>query len=109
MKKTLPAVAAFVLIILFTQCAERELAAHSKDKRARKKTLIKSAYTKDQLAQGKSICMNKCTDCHDLHEPAEFTVKEWNYIFPGMCRKAKLTVIDSGLVKAWVMTNAKTM
>ena len=108
MKKILLAISAFATILLLSECASKKLTAHSKTEvPADEVAAMKTKYTADQIAQGKIICNKKCGECHDFHAPAEYSVREWDDILPGMSHKAKLSSDDAGLVRAWVIINAK--
>lgn len=44
------------------------------------------------LASGRKLYVNKCSGCHFLHTPGEFTKAEWSEkIFPKMANEAKLS------------------
>jgi len=108
MKKTILLAGAFATILFLSECAEKKLASSTKKETpAEEVTAMKTKYTADQIAQGKVIYNQKCGECHDLHAPAEFTVHEWDDILPGMSHKAKLSSDDAGIVRSWVITNAK--
>ena len=108
MRKIIAITSAFAAILLLSECAEKKLATHNKSETpAQEVADMKSKYTADQIAQGKTIYTNHCGECHDLHAPGEFTVKDWDDILPEMSHKAKLSTDEVGIVRGWVVTNAK--
>ena len=106
MKKTVLLSILFLSAMLLTQCAKKNVPA-SGVSAADEVAEMKSKYTHAQVLEGKVIFEGNCQKCHELKEPAEFTVKKWDKILPGMSHKAKLTTDQAGLVRAWVITNAK--
>lgn len=107
MKKTFVVTGCFALMLILSECAEKKIASHNNETPAQEVAEMKSKYTAEQIAQGKIIYNNKCGECHDLHTPGEYTVHEWDDILPEMSHKAKLSSNDAGIVRSWVITNAK--
>ena len=71
-------------------------------------TDIKITYTEAQLQEGKTIMEQSCKECHELHRPADYSLSTWKSILPKMCRKAKLDMDEAGLVKAYIVANARS-
>lgn len=65
--------------------------------------------TLDSLNKGYSIFYDKCTDCHDIKEPKEFTAYEWNAIMHKMGRKAKLDSNQYYLVLHYILTKREAI
>ena len=65
--------------------------------------------TLDNLNQGYSIYNDKCTDCHDIKMPQDFTVEAWNAIMPKMGRKAKLDTIQYKEVFHYILTKREAI
>jgi hypothetical protein len=65
--------------------------------------------TLDNLNQGYSIFDDKCTDCHGLKKPQDFTTDEWNSIMPKMGRKAKLDSTQYALVFHYILTKREAI
>jgi cytochrome c5 len=106
MKKTLILIALCLPALLLTQCAPKTVGKSSVtvvDEVAE----MNKKYTDAQRADGKAVYTGYCEKCHQLYQPSEFTVKEWDRILPKMCKKAELNPQDAGLVRAWVIANAK--
>lgn len=106
MKKLLLLVTVCFSAFLLTQCTQKAAPSASAtpvDEAAE----LRKKYTPAQVAQGKNVFENRCSSCHELRQPAELTVKLWDKILPKMCRKAELTLEEAGIVRAYVITNAK--
>jgi hypothetical protein len=65
--------------------------------------------TLDNLNQGYSIFDDKCTDCHGVKKPQDFTADEWNSIMPKMGRKAKLDSTQYALVFHYILTKREAI
>lgn len=107
MKKTFVLMGMCLSTIIFTQCAKKatstKTAATSLDEVAE----LTKKYSSSQIAEGKAVFVGSCQKCHQLYQPADFTIKKWNKILPEMSHKAELNADQAGLVRAWVITNAK--
>jgi len=59
------------------------------------------------LEEGRTLYTQYCATCHYLHMPKEFTIAEWNTIYPVMADK--LSVADSTRQKImyYVMAGAR--
>lgn len=106
MKKTTIIICICTTVLQLASCAKKTIPTKSETP-AEEVAGLKNKYSEAQMAQGKTIFLNNCGKCHDLHMPEEYTVHGWNNILPGMMRKATLDKQDAGLVRAWVITNAK--
>ncbi|HMT74840.1 MAG TPA: hypothetical protein PKA77_12290 [Chitinophagaceae bacterium] len=51
-----------------------------------------------ELKNGYKLYINKCSACHKLHNPNEYTAVKWKPILAEMFAKAKLTEDDSKLL-----------
>jgi cytochrome c5 len=107
MKKTILIASAAAAILFLSECAEKKVTAAKSESPADEVAAMKTKYSPDQIAKGKTISEAKCGECHDLHAPQEFTVHEWDKILPGMSHKAKLSADDAGLLRSWIIINAK--
>ena len=92
-----------------------DLNFHQQDKDAalQKKTpaeeiaYAKTHFTDQQRAAGQVIFERECQGCHDLPVPGDYKVHELDDVLPKMFRRAKLNYDDAGLVKAYLVFNAK--
>ena len=107
MKRIIVLIALCMPMALFTQCGDKTVVAKTTVTPTDEVAEMKAKYTDQQKADGKLVFENNCGKCHDLHQPAEFTVARWDNILPKMCKKAKLTADQAALVRAWVISNAK--
>ena len=111
MKKVSIIVCACAATLLLSDCAKKISPSGSSNVKskapAEEVAEAKNKYTPNQLAGGEPIFVNNCGKCHELRQPQEFTVKEWDGILPGMVRKAKLSKADADLLNAWIITKAK--
>ena len=49
----------------------------------------------------------RCSACHALHQPSEFTANQWPKILKTMTHNAALTPDDAALVTQYIQTHAK--
>ncbi len=67
------------------------------------------ATTLDNLQQGYSIYEDKCTDCHEMKMPQDFTLEAWTAIMHKMARKAKLDSNQYQLVFQYTLTRREAI
>ena len=106
MKKTTIILTTCVSILFFTNCHKKGYPTAHKTP-AEEVVYAKTHYTDAQRAEGKAIFEKNCAGCHDLPVAADHTVSEWDDILPKMIQKSKLDYDDAGLVKAYIISNAK--
>lgn len=68
-------------------------------------------YSLEQLLEGKALYETKCTRCHGLKDPVDFTVEEWSRITPNMIDKANrrqqtISETEGELILRYVSTMA---
>ena len=107
MKKTFVLIAMCCSAMLFTQCAKKAGPATKGATAADEVAEMTKKYNPSQIAEGKAVFAGSCQKCHQLYQPSDFTIKKWNKILPEMSHKAELSAEKAGLVRAWVITNAK--
>ncbi|HXS36241.1 MAG TPA: cytochrome c [Flavipsychrobacter sp.] len=109
MKKLITLLSVCGAIVLLTQCSPKIPAsfASTATTPAGKVDEVKKHYTDDQVAQGKVIFQSNCAKCHKLKLPETRTVDQWEQILPSMVHKAKLSSDDAGMVRAYLLENAK--
>lgn len=56
------------------------------------------------LYRGYETYMNKCSGCHYLYNPNQYSATEWEKILPEMSHKAKLTEAEIKPLKAYLFT-----
>lgn len=107
MKKTFVLIGMCLSTIIFTQCAKKATSTKTSATTVDEVAELTKKYNPSQMAEGKAVFVGSCQKCHQLYQPAEFTIKKWNKILPDMSHKAELNANQAGLVRAWVITNAK--
>ena len=64
--------------------------------------------TLTELQQGYKLYTIKCSACHRLHDPAEFTSQKWEPILLKMFGKAKITEENQKtLIHNYIITKSK--
>ena len=61
-------------------------------------TNVTDYVTLIELKSGRDLYLNKCSNCHDLHLPHEFTHDEWVVEVNKMQPKAKITDSEKELI-----------
>ena len=59
------------------------------------------------IAAGKDTYIAKCQRCHQLKDPADFTIAQWVPILDNMAGRAHLTDAEKANVMAYIQINAK--
>jgi hypothetical protein len=70
-----------------------------------------SAVTSDQetvWAQAQALYTKRCSACHALHRPAEFTANQWPAILKTMTKNAALQPAQAALMMQYLQTHAKS-
>ncbi|MFI5170802.1 MAG: hypothetical protein ACHQFW_00340 [Chitinophagales bacterium] len=66
-----------------------------------------SKFTVEDLRQGRTLYVNACAGCHYLHYPDEFTIAEWNRIYPEMKTRVYLETNALDQIYFYLITGAK--
>jgi cytochrome c5 len=103
MNKTFTLMAFATAALLFAQCSTKKAATTP----APSTTAVEKHYSEAELAEGKTIWQEKCNKCHKLYLPESHTAAKWDPILTRMTKKAKLDDQQAGLVRAYVLANAK--
>lgn len=59
--------------------------------------------------QAKSLYAAKCSRCHGLHQPSEFTANQWPGILQTMDKNAGLLNDQRALIEKYLQTHARTI
>jgi len=51
-----------------------------------------------EVAAARKLNLVKCSKCHKIHEPNDYTVADWNVWMEKMARKSKLKPEQTGLL-----------
>ena len=72
------------------------------------KAAIMGSITAKRLTDGKKIYIQRCTKCHSMKDPANYTVQQWEPILRKMFVKARLTdEHDKELIRDYVIVRSK--
>lgn len=66
-----------------------------------------TSATLADLETGKTLYAENCVKCHNLYEPAAFSIGEWKEIIPGMAKNAELSAKNTLLVQYYLTAGAK--
>jgi hypothetical protein len=61
----------------------------------------------EKLQQGRSLYINKCASCHNLHLPSSYTGTEWAALLNKMQKRAKIDNVQKEQIAAYLETNSK--
>ncbi len=64
-------------------------------------------YKEADFAKGQTIMESSCNRCHKLFDPGKFGKEKWTRVLNRKIPKAKLSIEDGNLVRAYVFKNAK--
>ena len=59
------------------------------------------------LSDGKNLYPLYCTPCHDLHMPAEYTIAEWQNIYPKMAENISLSDSSEQKIYLYLLAGEK--
>ncbi|MGE5352916.1 MAG: hypothetical protein ACM3S2_18085 [Ignavibacteriales bacterium] len=59
------------------------------------------------LSEGREMYIEKCSGCHSLKVPSDYSEEEWAPVFKKMSRKAKLTEAENEKIWRYISTLAK--
>jgi cytochrome c5 len=68
---------------------------------------VNRKYTQQQMSEGKTLWQNNCAKCHKLFAPETRNVEKWEGVLPRMVKRAHLTDEQAGMVRAYLLSNAK--
>ncbi len=63
--------------------------------------------TAQELEAGRQAYALKCSGCHSLHLPSEFTADEWHDEVEEMADKAKLSAADRERIERFLVATSK--
>ena len=61
----------------------------------------------EKLQQGRSLFINNCASCHNLHLPSSYTSTEWTVLLKKMQKRAKIDDLQKEKIAAYLDTNCK--
>ena len=57
----------------------------------------------EELEIGKKIFIKRCSGCHLLHMPSQYSKEKWEKILPKMFVKAKVDTFQQRLIRNFIM------
>jgi cytochrome c5 len=61
------------------------------------------------LTQGYTIFSDKCTECHGVKNPQDFSINDWNNILPEMGKKANLDSVQYRYVYQYILAKREAI
>ncbi|MFA5327999.1 MAG: hypothetical protein WC384_09425 [Prolixibacteraceae bacterium] len=61
----------------------------------------------DSLLIGRTLYVNNCGSCHNLHLPEQFTRRHWEKEIPEMRQKAKISAEEAKLITNFILARCK--
>lgn len=68
----------------------------------------RAGISTDHLMVGRTLYINKCGSCHNLHLPEQYTQKQWLKEMPEMQKKAKITEEESKQITSFLLARCKS-
>ncbi len=68
---------------------------------------IRTKVSADSLTLGRTLYINHCGSCHNLHLPEHYTRKQWEKELPEMQQKAKISDEDAKLIRNFVLARCR--
>lgn len=91
---------AMVMILFFAACSPALYLPTIAD-------ASRTGITTDSLILGRSLYVNHCGSCHNLHLPEQFTSKHWQQKMPEMQLKAKISDENTKLITNFILARSK--
>ncbi|MDP4197692.1 MAG: cytochrome c [Bacteroidota bacterium] len=66
-----------------------------------------SGISISELSEGRNLYIDKCSGCHSLKDPSDYTEEEWGTVLKKMSRKAKLTDAEYEKISHYISTMSK--
>lgn len=67
----------------------------------------RTGISTDSLMLGRTLYINHCGSCHNLHLPEQYTRAHWEKEIPDMKRKAKISDDEAKLITSFVLARCK--
>ena len=59
-----------------------------------------------ELHEGYTLFINKCSGCHLLHQPMEYSDDHWKKLLPEMAQKAKLSEAQTDKILKYILAKS---
>ena len=90
----------FVLLVLFCSCSPALYLPTIAD-------ADRTGISTDSLVIGRTLYVNHCGSCHNLHLPEQYTKQHWEKEIPQMQLKAKISKEDAKLITNFILARCK--
>lgn len=70
-------------------------------------TKYAASVTTESLSAGLELYAQYCQTCHYLHMPKEFTIAEWDNVFPSMSEKVAVADSTKQKIYYYIVAGAK--
>jgi hypothetical protein len=67
----------------------------------------RTGISTDSLLIGRTLYINHCGSCHNLHLPEQYTRRHWEKEIPDMQRKAKITDEETKMITNFLLARSK--
>ena len=67
----------------------------------------RTGISTDSLLIGRTLYVNYCGSCHNLHLPEQFTRQHWEKEIPEMQQKAKISADEAKLIINFILARCK--
>lgn len=67
----------------------------------------RAGVSAEKLMNGRTLYINKCGSCHNLHLPEQYTQKQWLKVMPEMQKRAKVTDEESKQIIDFLLVRSK--
>ena len=67
----------------------------------------RTGVSTDSLLIGRTLYVNHCGSCHNLHLPERYTRDHWEKEIPEMQQKAKISAEEAKLISNFVLARCK--
>ena len=67
----------------------------------------RAGVSPEKLMNGRTLYINKCGSCHNLHLPEQYTQKQWLKVMPEMQKKSKITDEETKQITDFLLVRSK--
>ena len=67
----------------------------------------RTGVSTDNLLAGRTLYVNHCGSCHNLHLPEQYTRQHWEKEIPEMQQKAKISDEEVKLISNFILARSK--
>jgi hypothetical protein len=67
----------------------------------------RTGVSTDSLLIGRTLYVNHCGSCHNLHLPEQYTRQHWEKEIPEMQQKAKISEEEAKLITNFILARSK--